>query len=739
MASVRKAGVELGGVKLAATSPITWRLQSGVAPYQTTITVHKDSADAVVALMGSPQTLTTVSANDTPATISDVWVLREAPADSESRRSFVLSDLRWRWSYPLIAREFNIIRKTGERNFVGDRFPIATRVSVDEYDFLPHTIKGDGTRWTAREALASVLGELTGGRFDITGSGYSASLQGVTLRDPGDAALSRLLGWLPGLDVFIRADGVAEVYDTTDTGRMRSYIESLPDATWEGEIVTWIDRKHTRPSSVRVHYTREVEVPFSYSDDYSSQTTSGPATTAPYLENVLPTVDPETRLTTFDPGTGVREAVQVPPGTWMPVKEWLEAMDDDRPSASMPWDFETISRYWVAGDLEGVLGGRELDDRERANVMSRIGALRQHFRQTFRINPLYMPRIRSLRAIRVGILDPLTGARGGASVWGQACLVPSAKGQRVVKRGPEVEGSLYINVDYLNGYDAGEPLLETEPSPVEVQIIDEALGIFRVNWLASPYGTESMYYPSLLVDDAGRTASPVRDMAMQEDAPLLRDAQLESTTLGLFLSDRMRMKAVLTIVPSAPNNLRQFHRVSLSSSTIAGAFNSSLSITGGIGPTLDLYVSPSEETARWAIDDLDQANSTIPQLLGLDGPGLDPGADLPGYVLTNNGDAIPGQGDTGRHLEAHALATAAEAMVAFNDSLQGTHVTEIPSSAPITLTGNMSATGIQIGQAPSAKTSAIFAFPGQSRPTSRFALLPESSRVQVLGTLPFRS
>ena len=148
----------------------------------------------------------------------------------------------------------------------------------------------------------------------------------------------------------------------------------------------------------------------------------------PYIENVIPTVEPSTTINEYDPVSNSTKPKQVPPGTWVRVDKWLEAMDAVKPPAvRIPWNFDTIKRYWVVGDLEATLGARGLDFDPLANVAMRVQALRQHFRQTFRINRRYMERNRSLRAVRVGIVDPISGARAPAGVRGRVSVCAPAR------------------------------------------------------------------------------------------------------------------------------------------------------------------------------------------------------------------------------------------------------------------------------------------------------------------------
>jgi hypothetical protein len=738
MASASKATVTLNGIPLAGTTPVVWQFTAGTAPYSTTVTFGKSFEGQIKQLIGKPLILKIVDSRGVSMQIKEVYVLHKAVTDAPSRVSYVISDRRWKWRYKLVSRDYNVIRKTGTRSRVDVNLPVETAVTVDQFDYHAYSIQEDGTRYSAKEALQDVLDVIEEGSYDFESFPFDSeaekgaiTLQNVTLRDSGDVAVARILSYIPGADIYVNADGRVVIYDTTDRKALKDYFGSLPITTRSGDYATWIDRKHIRPATVQVHYQREVEVLFHYQDDYSG-TTGGKNPDSPFLENVLPTVDPETTVNIYDPESGTTKRTKVAPGTWVEVSEWLAAMDADRPENSQPWTFDTLRMGWVAGDLEGLLGagGREIDT--EANIALRVAALRQHFRQTFRINRRYMDRIRSLRAVRVAQLDPVTGARAPAAVWGQACEIPSSKSFFRTRRGPVgSDGSaIYRNVDYIApSRQTGRKIVDTPPGPTAVQILDEDLGIFRLQWIDDPYGLTKAWYPCNLVGSSNQAASPIHDLELQDTDPICVNAMVESGANGLFLDRTTEFYVLVTIVPAAPNNNLQFHRVPVAAERIAELFGEDLNIVDGKGPEMEVYVPPGELTARFAWDESEAAEATVRQLLGLSSGGV-AGPELPGFVLVNNGEGQQ------RHIEAHSEALSAEVLVAFNDALQGTVSSVVPQSG-IELKGNTRAAGIRVGTYPSAKVEAVHVFPGQAAPSSRFALLPNTVRQQVLGTLVY--
>jgi hypothetical protein len=205
---------------------------------------------------------------------------------------------------------------------------------------------------------------------------------------------------------------------------------------------------------------------------------------------------------------------------------------------------------------------------------------------------------------------------------------------------------------------------------------------------------------------------------------------VESGTNGIFLRDTMEMRVLVTIVPAAPNNKRQFHRLTVKGDEIKNLFRTEFGISSGKGPTLEVFIPPSEATARFGWDVDAEATTTVSRLLGLRDPdpntaGID-GTDLPGYVVANQRNELKG----------HSHAVAAEMLAPFVDSLMGRVGSVVPKGG-LQLKGNMAGAVLQVGASPSAKVSAVLEFPGQQKPISRLALMPEATRHIVLGIVPF--
>lgn len=740
-----KASVTFAGEPLSAVSPIVWKFQTGTSPYTTVLQVHQSQWGNLEALIGDDSAELVVNdARGVSTKIRFLTILHRVASDSPNRVSFLVADRRWKWPYKLVARDYNVAKKTGDRTAFYDNLPFENLVTVDEYDYRRYSLNGQD-RWTAKAAVEDVLKIVTDDRYEIESfpiEGDSTagefSLQNIYLRDSGDIALGRLLSMIPGAEVYMDKDGKARIIDAASIKDAEAYFEDLPPSTWGGDSATMIDRKKIRPKKVIVHFQREVELLAEYQDDYNS-TSSTPSRrkTDPYLENILPTVDPTTNLAQWDPFSSTyRSGSDVPAGTWVEVLQWLLAMDADKPEYSAPWNFETIKNLWMRkdGGLEQVLGATGLDIDEDGNIAQRVSALREHFRGTFRLNYAMTERIRDFLDVRVAMLDPITGARAPAAVWNQYCVNPSSKGYRVASRKDPALQGVYRNVDCLKASDDGARIIDTTPGAADIAFRDKDLGIFQVVPLLRQSGTDAEIIPCHVVTESGEGTPrvPVRDLGKQDNDPIAPGARVEGGANGVLLRSTMRLKAMFTIIPSAPNNAKQFHREEVTAEDVGKLYSREYGIRSGTGPDLEIFVPPGECTARFAWSDDEDAKRTIGELLGLDTDdpaeaGIE-GPELPGFEFTNGE----------REVKGYARAVAAEALATFADNIQGRVSTIVPNSG-LRLAGNMSSVSIVVGSAPSAKVSAVHEFPGQQRPISRFAMLPNSTRLWTLGIVAFKS
>jgi hypothetical protein len=776
---VFKSTIQLGGTPVGAVDGMAWRLQIGTAPFITVFTVHWSTwKQRLKKRRGVPLVLQITDGMSNTIEIKDVFILHATTSKDPHHVSFVVADKRIYWDRILVCRDYNVTRKTGDRQFDKTTVPVENQVPTDVYDFKPYSLKDGNRRWTAKECVEDVLeqivGTVTRGKgknkkvtknwvidsWPIKESGDAEgemSIQNVLLRDGAATALGRLLSYIPGAAMYIAIDGKPTIFDASDFKASQTKLESLPPRTRDGDYPIIVDKKDFKPEKAIIHYTREVEMMVEYDDDFGSQTVSQPVRDDPYVECVIPTVDPVTKLTEYNPLTDQMETRNVPMGTWVEAKALLAAWEEDRsnlPNSDLisPYTFEVVKKMWMVGGLESVWGGGgKYDYDEDGNASARVAAFMANFRQTFRINPRYMERIRSLRAVRVGVLNPTTGQRGPSAAWGQACMIPNEKGKLHAHRraftGQEDDRHFIMrNVDFLSAAKKStKNLVEFAPGPTRVSIVDEDMGIFRLEWVASPYGTTKSFVPCHLVGSnaQGTPRVPTRNTQDQDEQPMVLGAHTETGAPDILLRSTMEFKALVTIVPGAPNNKKQFYRKEIPAHAISKLLRTELNIEGGTGPDVEVFIPPGEVTARYAWFDDDLAKATLKLLLGTNDddpnkaglPEDDPDTEdfdesaMNGFTLVNGS----------RELAKHAEAVGVEVFTPYGDSVMGAAASRIPlNTRPIDLQGNCASITIRATPFPDAKIDIVHEFTGQQPVVSRFAGMAEDARRLILGIITYK-
>ena len=662
----------LGGIPVLAVDPVAWAVVSGTAPYMARFSVHKSRWEELKAQIGSDVTLEITRAGRKMLTVEKVTPLYEVQQPDPHRRGVIVADRRWRWAYDVIIRDFNMVRKTGDRTLLGADVlpvPVGLQQSVDQFDYMRYSLDDEQTRWTGKRMVASVLDDLVGSEdwtlddWPIQGDDElgQMSIQNIILRDAGNMALGRALANVPGSDVYVDLAGKVHVFDTTDVGAAKNRLDELEPPKVSGEIVRVIDKAAVRPREIHVFYVRELEMRFDFEEagDTSSSVAPGEENDMT-CDNVVPLPDPTTTMA---------DGRVLPQGTWVKFWEALAAWELARQNDavdSQPWNFDTIRKHWCF-DLEGQLGAKGTDFSTNANISARVAMIRQHYRQTFQINRRWMDRLRDLKAWRVGVLDTNTATRGPALAWSQYCIKASSKAVGIIARkGLGDDGAReYTNVDQYPGID-GE-LNSKECTQALVSVVDKDLGIVRVGYSPGPFQLIEATYPSMMVDQSGENRVPTRNLALQNELPICIGGKIGEAG-SLELDPNFKIAFLLTGIPAAPNNERQCHREEITLADISTVFTKEFGLAEGRGPVLEIFVPPNSVTARFGWRATSEARETAKEVVGFDeadaaDAGIE-GPSLPGYEFVNGE----------REVRPNAISQAASALVGFADKVEGVHV-----------------------------------------------------------------
>jgi hypothetical protein len=161
---------------------------------------------------------------------AQLWCIGEAPSDSPYWRTVKIADRRWFWPYAWVLRRYNMRKRTGVRRAnaidVPELDPVLDTIQFHEWSLYNPTPGQGGTanRWKAVEAikdtLKSAVAQDKAGTPSIVikvGNGMRRiPMENVELDDPGDAAIERILRYLPEARVWVDEGGAVIVDKRTD-------------------------------------------------------------------------------------------------------------------------------------------------------------------------------------------------------------------------------------------------------------------------------------------------------------------------------------------------------------------------------------------------------------------------------------------------------------------------------------------------------------------------------------------
>lgn len=738
------SGAYLGDVALAANQAIRWAQTTGVKPYSTTVLVHVDDAEDIEKMLGEPQVLRIVGLNG-EIEVEDVYPLYGVPTSSPNRRAFLISDKRWLWPYKLVVRDYNVTRKTGDKMLlIETSVPIELAQYVDRFKYMTYSLDGEESRWRGRRAIEDVLGSVTDGEFEISSFSLSdsdgvdgqISIQNLLLRDSGDIAVARVLGFVPGMQVTVDLDGTVRAFDGTDIEVAEKIRDDLGPISQLAQYPMEIDRSKVRPKSFKVYTVREIEIRLDINENLSEgATVTEVDADDPFVENVIPLPDPKTKGVKLRDEDRNVQTLDAPMGTWCPIYEALRVWEEERQEdklreGMLPFSFSpAIENHYFEGKLMYVWYGpsdeSSADTDLSSSLAGRVRAFLSHFRRTYRVNPKYMARIREVKAVRAGLLDPITGARAPSLAWMNYYVIPSNKTYRILgKDRKSADTGVWYNVKGYPGYEGD---LWGTASQFNVRIVDSKLGIFSVSSADSPYDFARGMGAGQVVDATGKAAAGRVALRHQDDHPMAPGCKVESVS-GAKLSGKHDMATVLTFIPNSPNDKSQLHVEEYTSEEIAKEFSTLAGIESGDGPEMEIFIPPSTCVARFAWDSND-ARATIRDLMGTLGADDDVGLsedrrDMPGYLFVNGEDEIP----------ANSKAAAAEILQGFSDTIAGGVQTSHDSESKV----DGALQGIDHTLGPSGRFMKVTKFRERQISVDRFALLPNPIRHMTLGIIAFQ-
>jgi len=676
--------VRIGGQAFVATGQVGWNLQAGLLPYSRVFDVPNRTAQQLLQFGSSATTLEIIPESGASLRFQQIQILGNAPTANPAFKGIVLADRRVFWRRRHIRRSFNVRKRTGNfRLYQGVRQPVEITGVQPEFFYADYSLN-NGKAWKAKEVLEEVLSFLNGS-FRIEDNFDDIGVESLEIDDPGDQALARVLAYFPTADVYIDTDGRAVIFKkSSGKERLGKKIPLVGDS----QLVALVDRSRLRPEEIDVFFVREHELRFDFQEIPSASQIDR---TALSLENVLPLPDDFAEI----------NGKQIAQGTWITIDEalsWWATQEDRRPEIPALTK-QIIQQYWNSPIMEvRYVLGQGFPDQVWAK---RIAAVRQHYRQTFRVNKFWRDRIRSYRANRVAIMDTVTGARAPAEVYCDYSFALTVKQQ--VKRYTEDREKLRLAYNvFANGSTAftiDQQIKTLKPAPAIVTVLDNDQGILRFDLRLDNQGNIAKFSPSAILSPI-----PTADMKSRGNPYIMDYAELVPD---------FQISVILTCVPAAPNNETVYYKRTLT--TLEGTDHGDTAY----GPRWSTRIGPGVVTARFPWPDEANDNLIVAQSFGKANNQSEVEYKL-GFLLLNEDQ-----------VEAIARATAKRIYALQSDKLEGNHVTILDAERkPI---GNLTSVSHDVDILGVARTTVDF--PPPFDPPDTYTYLPDSIRRQLLGQL----
>lgn len=659
------ARATLGGKPLLDSAAVAWPLRYGSRPAMVTVEMAPLDATAV-STSGGPVELVIDPGGGSnfgggnPVRAQNLWVLNVQPGPDPFVSRVTIADRRWMWSYGHILRRYNMRRRTGVKMLTASNVQPAINSTAAQIAYWAWSLKNN-VPWTAKDVLEDVLKEVGDIEKEYAGSAppikidgrIAKSVKGIPVEDlqvddAGDQAVERILAYLPEAACYVDYDG-SIVVTSRATGDEEGVLKAiLPELVGDGHS-DLVENALVRPKEIHVLFTREVEVRFDFLENSSASSTQTALVDERRMENVLPI--PDYSLTV--------NSRTVARGTYLTMDQAFTAWGN-LPIIGKSMDHWMIQRAFIPHmDLWaaiGLAGERPNDRGELENWPGRIGAVQQHYRRTFRVNPRWTDRILSMRAYRVSTIDPQSGQRGPAPAFGDYSILYTQRSLwKNIAQGQN--GDYVINrtaypSDGVLGADA-------DLSPAEVSIPDSDQGIVHVDYKPNPvWGMNETILPGQVDQDS----MPCADIG-NRTRPISFDTVIGGKQPPK-LSSSFKLAVIVTCVPSSPNTDQQLHRVVIKPTDVSDSLPASqrTGLSEARGPIMEVRIGAQVETARIAW--IDSRATDIEKIFGV--VAGDP--DLSGLVINEGAE---GGGQTGASINAIAKAAAARIYASLVDRYEG--------------------------------------------------------------------
>lgn len=614
----------LGGVPLLGSRPVSWTFRDGVRPHQEYFDVGSDSAKTLLAKAGKPMELS-MNVNGITRKISQLWLMNIMPGDNPQIMRALVSDRRWMLPYFSYLRRYNMRRNVGFQR-VGDTNtpalqPVVPRVWYWRWSLKTPNADPPEGKWQPSDVLDDILKAIETSEKEYSGSaaGFSISkdirstdkklsIENFVIDDSGDTALLQVLSRFPEAGIYVDDNGQYVVYSKIN-GAEAQKVKSLGPEIVGGGHLMQVDNEFQRPKEIEVRFSIEAEV------RHDAIQTIGEITVPDIrlLENVVPVPDFSVQIQ----GATVVQHTYVELGKLLrgwgspPGVGGSRLSDAVLEKAALPY-----LDLWAALLLTGL----RTPDQDWA---ARIGALQQHWRKTYRLNPQWMDRTLQVKASRVGLIDVVSGTSGPAQAYCDHSYIGTQRS--FFKTLSQGTMEPFINID---GYPTGSSVPgvssppgakslteESKAAPAQVRIEDGDQGIIHVDFQSDPNHIYEAALPGKIVRADEAEFGPTHDISKPGGAQAIGFDMVTSANQVPKLSHNFKLAVILTHVPASPNDERQLYSVTVKPDDVKDILPSP--VGPAKGPKWVVRVRPGHDSVRALIRWVDSRAEDIEALFGV--------------------------------------------------------------------------------------------------------------------------
>jgi len=477
----------------------SWSYTCGAQPFSTTILTDNEQTKLLKALVNPVDIKIVVygavgNANLTETTyeIKNCWLLEPMPIN-DWQTSWRIADNRYRYINRIVTCSYN---KTRAKNSVISAVPnnLGTpselRQDFDTFRegrYIEWSIKGGEVPYTIQEILEIELAKLGIPVLQLPFDNESYYIENIEINaQDAPSALDYICG-MGRYDISINNNGEVFAYniDYFDKNKLDLLVSSTENRKLGAGKLYLQDKKRMRPQDITIFFEEKEEI---WLTNSSSEVEEGAGVSIP-INKPLPVLPKPPIWDDLDielnkKVVGVENVIQIPypitidgkeylVGEWVPMWRYLKVIGLTE---------QEVRDYWFSNALETIyvenqhLLNPPRDVNNEAVWRGRIAAIRKHYRQVFRIDPLFMDTIESWDTRRVGIVDNYSRYSPPSPLFSNYTVLVKTRQPKVAKR-----TAGWDNENYIYDINLKDPA-RTQPTAGTITMVNKALGIFAISY-----------------------------------------------------------------------------------------------------------------------------------------------------------------------------------------------------------------------------------------------------------------